>query len=165
MAQITFDVQHRFDQPARVVWDELVDWEGHADWIPATKMEVEPGDPTEVGREFTARSGFGPVALVDTMRVVTCDWDDAAGSGDCTVEKIGPVLFGHAGFTVSPDGDGSVVDWVEDIEMKRLPKFLAPIAGKLGALGFKQGMRGLAKQLSHAAEAGQSTAGEEQGQR
>ncbi len=142
MAKISFDVHHRFDQPAKVVWDELVDWEGHADWIPATKMEVEPGDPTEVGREFTARSGFGPVALVDTMRVrVVRLGRGRIGSGDCQVEKIGPVLFGRAGFTVTPDGDGSVVDWVEDIEMRRLPQFLAPVAGKLGALGFKQGMK------------------------
>jgi hypothetical protein len=148
MAKIRFDVRHRFDQSAKVVWDELVDWEGHADWIPATKMDVEPGDPTEVGREFTARSGFGPVALVDRMRVVSCDWDDDASSGDCEVEKIGPVLFGTAGFTVVPDGDGSVVDWVEDIEMRRLPQFMAPVAAKLGAMGFKQGMKGLAKQLS-----------------
>ncbi len=148
MAKIRFDVRHRFDQSAKAVWDELVDWEGHANWIPATKMEVEPGDPTEVGREFTARSGFGPVALVDTMRVVSCDWDDTTDSGDCEVEKIGPVLVGRAGFTVAPDGDGSVVDWVEDIEMRRLPQFLAPIAAKLGAAGFKQGMKGLSKQLS-----------------
>jgi carbon monoxide dehydrogenase subunit G len=148
MAKISFDVRHRFDQPAKVVWDELVDWERHADWIPATKMEVEPGDPTEVGREFTARSGFGPVALVDTMRVRSCTWDEMAESGDCEVEKIGPVLFGRAGFTVTPDGTGSVVDWVEEIEMRRLPQFLAPIAAWLGAMGFKQGMKGLAKQLT-----------------
>ena len=148
MAKIHFDVRHHFDQSAKVVWDELVDWKGHGDWIPATKMEVEPGYPTDVGREFTARSGFGPVALVDTMRVLSCDWNEAAGSGDCQVEKIGPVLFGQAGFTVTPDGDGSRVDWVEDIELRWLPQFLAPIAGWLGAMGFKQGMKGLAKLLS-----------------
>ena len=148
MAKISFDVRHRFDQSAKVVWNELVDWERHADWIPATKMEVEPGDPTEVGREFTARSGFGPVALVDTMRVLSCDWDESNDCGDCQVEKIGPVLFGQAGFTVTPDGAGAVVDWVEDIEVRRVPQFLAPVAAWLGAMGFKQGMKGLAKQLS-----------------
>ena len=74
------------------------------------------------------------------------------------------MLVGTASFTVKPDGDGSIVDWVEDIEMKRLPKFLAPVAGKLGALGFKQGMRGLAKQLSHAAEASQPAAGKREGE-
>ena len=91
MAKIHFDVRHHFDQPTKVVWDELIDWERHADWIPATKMEVKPGDPTEAGYEFTARSGFGPLALVDTMRVLSCTWNDAGESGDCQVEKIGPI--------------------------------------------------------------------------
>jgi carbon monoxide dehydrogenase subunit G len=148
MARIEFDVQHHFVQPAEVVWDDLVDWERHGDWIPATKMEVEPGDPTEVGREFTARTGVGPLVLVDRMRVVRCDWDDATSSGSCQVEKLGPVLHGRAEFTVSPDGAGAKVDWVEDVVVDRLPQFLAPVAGKFGALGFKQGMRGLAKQLT-----------------
>jgi len=148
MATIAFTVQHDFDQSAKVVWDELVDWERHADWIPATTMDVEPGDPTDVGREFTARTGFGPVALVDKMRVVKCDWDPETSAGDCEVEKLGPVLIGRAGFTVAPRGDGSTLEWVEDVTMKHVPQFLAPIAGKVGALGFKQGMRGLAKSLS-----------------
>ena len=148
MARITFDVQHRFDQPAEVVWGDLVDWERHADWIPATRMDVEPGDPTEVGREFTARTGFGPVVLVDRMRVASCDWDAAASAGACEVEKLGPVLRGRAGFTVKPDGTGARLDWVEDVTVRRVPQFLAPLAAKLGALGFKQGMRGLAKQLA-----------------
>jgi carbon monoxide dehydrogenase subunit G len=148
MAQITFDVQHRFEHPAKLVWDELVDWERHGDWIPATKMEVEPGDPTAVGHEFTGRTGFGPIALVDRMRVVSCDWDEESSSGECQVDKIGPVLHGRAGFTVTPEGDGSAVDWVEDISVRYVPQFLAPIAGKLAAFGFAQGMRSLAKQLA-----------------
>ena len=148
MAKIHFDVRHHFDQPTKVVWDELVDWERHADWIPATKMEVKPGDPTEAGYEFNARSGFGPLALVDTMRVLSCTWNDAGESGDCQVEKIGPILYGQAGFTVKPDGSGCVVDWIEEIEVRRVPQFLAPIAAWLGATGFKQGMKSLAKLLA-----------------
>ena len=128
MAKISFDVRHSFDQPAKVVWDELVDWKGHADWIPATKMEVEPGDPTEVGREFTARSGFGPVALVDTMRVVSCDWDESNDVRGLRGREDRPGPVREGGVHGHPDGTGSIVDWVEDIEMRRLPQFLAPIA-------------------------------------
>lgn len=151
VAHIQFDVRHRFDQPARVVWDELVDWQRHAEWIPATTMEVEPGDPTAVGREFTARTGFGPLALVDRMRVVTCDWDPDTASGTCDVDKLGPVLHGRAGFSVAPDpdgGDGSILDWTEDVTVKAVPQFVAPAVAKLAAAGFKRGMRGLAKNLS-----------------
>jgi carbon monoxide dehydrogenase subunit G len=148
MSEISFTVEHRFDQPTEVVWAELVDWERHAEWIPMTTMDVEPGDPTEAGREFTARTGVGPLVLVDQMRVTTCDWDASTSSGTCEVDKLGPVLVGVARFTVTPDGPGSMLEWVEDVTMKRLPKFLAPVAGKIGAIGFKQGMRGLAKNLA-----------------
>ncbi len=147
MARITFDVRDRFDRPPALVWDALVDWEGHADWVPATTMDVEPGDPTEPGRRFTARTGVGPLALVDRMRVVTCDWDPERSVGVCEVEKLGPILRGRAGFTVSRDGEGATVEWVEDVTVNHVPQFVAPLAGKLGAVGFRRGLKRLAKQL------------------
>lgn len=148
MAHITFDVHHRFDQDARSVWDDLVDWKSHANWIPMTRVKVGDGDPTEVGHEFTAWTGPGPLSLEDRMRVTKCDWDAVSSSGDCEVEKLGPVLHGRAGFTVQPDGDGSTLEWFEDVTVRFVPQFVAPVLAKLGALGFKQGMKGLAKHLA-----------------
>jgi len=148
MARITFEVHHRFEQPARVVWDELVDWKSHAEWIPMTRVKVGSGAPTDVGHEFTAWTGLGPLSLEDRMRVVRCDWDDATSSGDCEVEKLGPVLNGKAGFTVEPEGAGSALVWLEDVTIKFVPQFAAPVFAKIGALGFKQGMKGLAKNLA-----------------
>lgn len=149
MASVKFDVVHRFSAPARVVWDELIDWKGHEDWIPATTVEIHTeGDPTLPGAEFTATSGYGPLALPDKMRVVHCEWDDTAGTGDCEVEKLGPVLTGMAGFTVTPKANGSELVWIEDVEVRHLPSFLSPIAKVLGAAGFKLGMRKLARKLS-----------------
>jgi len=148
MAQIRFDVRHRFEQPPEMVWNELVDWGRHEEWIPATTIEIEPGDPTEVGREFTALTGFGPLALPDRMRVVQCDWDPEASTGDCVVDKLGPVLRGQAGFTVAPDGDGAVIDWFEDVAVRYVPQFTAPLGGWIGAFFFRQGMRKLAKNLA-----------------
>ena len=154
MARITFDVPYRFDASSRAVWDELVDWAGHADWIPATRVEVGPGDPTAVGTEFTAWTGVGRLALEDRMRVVHCEWDDDSSSGRCEVEKLGPILRGRAGFTVTPTADGAAaLDWFEDVTVRYVPQFLAPLAGKLGAAGFKQGMRRLAKLLAERAPA------------
>lgn len=147
MAHVRFDVRHRFDAPARTVWDELVDWEAHAAWIPMTKMDVAPGDPTAVGATFTATTGIGPLAMPDRMEVVRCDWDNSTSSGDCEVTKLGPVLTGTAGFTVSPDGTGAVLDWVEDVQVPYTPQFLAPVVARMGAAGFKLGMRRLAKLL------------------
>ena len=96
MANVRFTVTQPFDAPARTVWDALIDWKGHETWIPATKVEIHTdGDPTAIGSEFTATTGYGPLALPDTMRVTRCAWDDGAGTGDCEVEKLGPVPTGR----------------------------------------------------------------------
>ena len=148
-ASVRFDVTHPFRAPTRRVWDELVDWKAHEAWIPATKVEIHTdGDPTAVGAEFTATTGYGPLAMPDRMRVTRCAWDEGKGTGDCEVEKLGPMLVGRAGFTVEPTADGCEVVWIEDVTVRRVPSFLAPIAKVIGAAGFKLGMRKLAKQLN-----------------
>lgn len=151
MATVQFEVTHAFDAPAPDVWDALVDWKGHEDWIPLTKVEVEGGDPTAVGSVFTATTGVGPLAMPDRMRVQRCDWDDATSSGNCVVEKLGPVLTGTAGFTVEPGADGGVVRWFEDVEVAKAPGFVSPMLTRMGAAGFSFGMRKLDKMLSRRA--------------
>lgn len=145
MAAVRFEVRSSFDAPPRRVWDEMIDWKGHERWIPATRVEIDPGDPTAVGATFTAFTGYGPLTLEDRMRVERCAWDDAASTGDCEVEKLGPVLRGRAGFTVKPEGGGSVVVWLEDVTVPYVPGFASPLVAKAGALGFRLGMRKLAK--------------------
>jgi hypothetical protein len=153
MASVRFEVRHVFESSAREVWDELVDWEGHAAWIPATRIDADPGDPTAVGTTFTAYTGFGRVALPDRMRVSRCEWSDESSTGDCEVEKLGPVLKGRAGFTVEPDGDAAVLNWFEDVTVPYVPQFAAPVLARLGAVGFRAGMRKLAKLLAQSASA------------
>ena len=145
MAAVRFEVRTSFDAPPRRVWDEMIDWKGHEAWIPATRVEVPDGDATAVGAEFTAFTGYGPLTLEDRMRITRCAWDDASARGDCDVEKLGPLLRGRAGFTVQPEGGGCVVSWLEDVTVPYVPEFAAPIVAKLGAAGFKIGMRRLAK--------------------
>ena len=144
-APVRFEVRTSFDAPPKRVWDEMIDWKGHEGWIPATRVDVPEGDSTAVGAEFTAFTGYGPLTLEDRMRVSRCDWSGTTSSGDCEVEKLGPVLRGRAGFTVEPDGDGCVVVWLEDVTVPYVPGFAAPVVAKLSALGFKQGMRKLGK--------------------
>ena len=148
MAAVRFEVRQPFSAPAREVWDALIDWKAHETWIPATKVEIHTeGDSTAPGSQFTATTGYGPLALPDRMTVVRCDWDDETRSGDCEVEKHGPVLLGRAGFTVTPTASGSEMVWLEDVKVRYLPGLFSPIARWIGAFGFKQGMRKLAKQL------------------
>ncbi|MFW2335051.1 SRPBCC family protein [Ilumatobacter sp.] len=153
MAHVEFVVHHRFEASSRAVWDELVDWAGHAEWIPMTRVEVEAGDPTAVGARFTATTGLGPLALPDRMEVLQCDWDDEEAIGTCEVAKHGPVLDGRAGFTVRPTGEGASLEWVEDVTVPYTPQFLAPVLGWLGARGFSAGMRKLADLLAERSSA------------
>lgn len=148
MGRVQFELIRPFDVPARVLWDELIDWPAHGVWIPATTIEAEPSDPTAVGYTFTAWTGFRPVALEDRMRVTRCDWDDTAQIGVCDVDKLGPVLGGAAGFTVRADGSRSVLEWREDVTVPYLPGFLAPVGAFAGRIGFSLALRGLAKMLA-----------------
>jgi len=147
MANVAFEIVHRFDAPAHTVWEALIDWAGHADWVPMTRVDVEPGDPATVGATFTAWTGLGPLALQDRMRVTRLDWDPADATGACEVEKIGPVLTGRAGFTVTPVGSGCELRWTEDVTVPVVPQLFSPIVGKLGAVGFSLAIRRLAKSL------------------
>lgn len=148
MAHVEFRVRHEFDVPPRRLWEALIDWRGHESWIPLTTMTVEPGDPTAVGARFAAFTGVGRVGLDDRMEVATLDWDETTSSGECVVNKLGPVLSGRAGFTVTPTERGSAIEWLEDVDVRYLPRLLAPVASKIGELGFRQGMKRLAKQLA-----------------
>lgn len=147
MAAIRFEVRQTFDSPARDLWDELIDWKGHERWIPATRVEVDPGDATAVGATFVAYTGFGRLSLEDRMRIVRCDWDEASSTGTCEIEKLGPVLRGSAGFTVTGHDGGSLLNWFEDVRVPYLPQLLAPLVGKISAAGFRLGMRRLARLL------------------
>lgn len=148
MASVSFQVRHSFAASPREVWDALVDWKGHEEWVPSTRMEVDPGDPTAVGATFTAFTGYRPLVLEDRMRVVRCDWNEETQTGECEVEKLGPFLTGRAGFTLTPEGEGSVVDWFEDLTVPKTPQFAAPAAGWVGSTGFRRAMKKLDKLLT-----------------
>jgi len=148
MTAISFTVSHHFDAAPRRVWDEMVDWPAHSAWIPATRVEVHDIPSDVAGATFTGYTGYGPLTLVDRMRISEITWDDAASYGTCRVEKLGPVLTGAAGFTIAADGQGCRVDWFEDVDVRLVPKLAAPIVNRLSAAGFSLGMRRLAKVIA-----------------
>lgn len=125
MADVDFTVVRDIPLPARAVFDELVDWPGHAEWVPLTRVEILTGDGGP-GTEFIATSGIGPAALPDRMRVDSLD-ADAMTVG---ITKIGPVLTGAVRLrVVSIDERSCRLEWVEEIRVPYAPQILSrPIA-------------------------------------
>ena len=146
VASVKFTVNRELNLPARAVFDELVDWRGHAKWVPLTKVKVLKGDGGP-GTEFIATSGIGPLALPDRMRVDALD----AEAMTVRVSKIGPVLTGVVHLSVTATGEGaSRLDWVEDILVPRMPQFLAKPVAAAARMGFQASISRMAKLLAAA---------------
>ena len=85
------------------------------------------------------------------MRVTSCDWDEEIRTGSCSVDKIGPVLGGDAGFTIRPDGSGAELVWHEAVTVPYLPGFLSRPAAWFGSIGFKLALRRFDRFLARSA--------------
>ena len=146
MANVRFRVTRDLNLPARAVFDELVDWPGHAEWVPLTRVVVESGDGGP-GTVFVATSGIGPLALPDRMRVDVLDADAMT----VRVTKIGPVLTGVVDLSVTSMGDQRCrLDWLEDIRVPVLPQFLARPVAAAARRGFETSITRMAKRLAGA---------------
>lgn len=135
--RVVFGVSRVLELTPQQAWSELVDWAGHARWVPMTRVEVDPADPDR----FTAWSGVGPLALEDRMRAEEQRFDGS--NGYCRVSKLGPVLVGTAEFAVSPamrDGT-AVVEWREDVEVPALPRVLVPVVAAASSALFGWSLR------------------------
>lgn len=142
MGQVRFEVSRGLSLPARVVFDELVDWQGHAAWVPLTRVVLESGDGG-VGTTFVATTGIGPIALPDRMRVESID----RGSMTATVVKIGPLLTGEVYLAVQPSGDtASRLTWREDVRVPGLPGILSRPVAAIAAKAFSVAIGRMEKQ-------------------
>jgi len=143
MARVDFTVERTIPLPARAVFDELVDWAGHAEWVPLTRVEILKGDGGP-GTEFIATSGIGPAALPDRMRVDTLD-PEAMTVG---ITKIGPVLSGTVQLRVVDLGESSCrLGWIEEIVVPYTPQFLAPPIAFAAKRGFTSAITRLVKRI------------------
>jgi len=146
VANVRFRVTRDLNLPARAVFDELVDWPGHAEWVPLTRVVVESGDGGP-GTVFVATSGIGPLALPDRMRVDVLDADAMT----VRVTKIGPVLTGVVDLSVTSLGEQRCrLDWLEDIRVPVLPQFLARPVAAAARRGFETSITRMAKRLAGA---------------
>lgn len=116
--------------PAAVLWDVVTDFGAYGAWMPLTRMETEPAPPG-LGYAFTGRSGLGPLGFDDSMLVSA--WEPAgADGGRFRVVKTGRVLGGWVDVRVEPVGQGSRLDWREDVVVRPLPlkRAFAPLVSR-----------------------------------
>ena len=102
--------------PAPAVWDALVDWPRHGDWVPLTVVRILTVRPGGVGARFVGRTGAGPLAFDDPMEVTAWQPPEGDRPGRCDVVKQGRVIGGSAWFSVAPLAAGRCrVAWHEDV--------------------------------------------------
>jgi Polyketide cyclase / dehydrase and lipid transport len=132
MAHVSFNVTRSMPLAAADIFAALVDWRGHAGWVPLTKVQVLSGDGG-AGTEFIATTGIGPLALPDRMRVDSLD----TAAMSVRITKLGPHLTGNVTLKVTPtSATTSRLEWSEHLDASKLPKFLATPVGHLAALSF-----------------------------
>lgn len=137
--RVVFDADVTIHLPIERVWAELIDWKGHARWVPMTRVDLDPADPNR----FTAWSGVGKLALEDRMHATEIAFDGQRGT--CHVEKLGPVLVGFADLTATAHGNATRVRWHEDVSVPYLPRVLAPAVGRASGFMFKVALKRLKK--------------------
>ena len=143
MTRVRFTVSRELPVPADRLFAALVDWRGHADWVPMTRVEILEGDGG-VGTRFVATSGLGPLALPDRMLVTGLD--ETAMTVD--VEKIGPVLTGAVRLSVTALApDRSRLDWFEDVRVPGLPGLLAAPVAAAARAAFSASITRLGRRL------------------
>lgn len=143
VAQVDFRVVRTLPLPAAVVFDELVDWAGHAEWVPMTRVDIHSGDGGP-GTEFTATTGIGPAALPDRMRVDSLDREAMT----VAITKIGPVLTGVVTLRVVALGEtSSRLEWDERIRVPYAPQFLAGPIAAAARQGFSSAIARMVKRI------------------
>jgi len=141
MAIVRFIVTRDLPLSADIAFAELIDWQGHEEWVPMTRVTVEHGDGGP-GTVFVATSGLGPAALPDRMRVDALD----PTAMTVRVTKIGPVLTGYVDLAVTATGEStSRLTWLEDIRVPILPQFLARPVGAAARKAFEASIDRMAK--------------------
>lgn len=107
----------------------LGDLAAYGEFQPLTRIAAAPG-PIGTGWSFVARTGVGPLAVVD--RMVVTDWRPGEGFA---IRKLGPVLDGWARVELTAEGAGTRVVWREEIVPR--PGWLGRRAARLTDPGMR----------------------------
>ncbi len=111
------------DAPVERTWAAATDWDHQGEWMLGTKVRGTVNDGRGIGGGIRAATGFGPFAVVDTMRIT--GWDPPHGA---YVRHLGRIVRGTAAFEVEERPGGSTFVWSEQLDLP---------FGALGRLGFR----------------------------
>ncbi|GAA3722589.1 hypothetical protein HDA32_000829 [Spinactinospora alkalitolerans] len=122
--EVRVTVAHACAAPADRLWETLVDWDLHEQWMVLTRAHGGRGE----GATVEAFTGVGRLGFPDTMEIT--NWRPATreSAGVCEVVHRGSVVRGRGRFDVVPLlGGRSRITWTEWVE---------PPLGALGRLGW-----------------------------
>ena len=137
-----FTIRLSSPRPAAATFARLLDWDAHSSAIPFTRLR-HVGQPA-LGQRFVARTGIGPLGFDDPMRVELLRPPAGDGPDDLPgvveVTKTGNVIAGRVRWTVAGAGEGSSVEWRQDLQVPWLPRMLDPVVGLVGRLAYRTGL-------------------------
>lgn len=112
--------------PTERVWEDVSHIASHVEWMQdAVAIRFVSEQREGVGTAFDCETRIGPVRLTD--RMVVTEWVEGERIG---IRHEGAVT-GTGRFTLSPDGEGTRVSWVEEL---RFPWWLGgPVGAVVGA--------------------------------
>ena len=109
--------------PVEQTWAAATDWDRQGEWMLGTTVRGTVQDGRGVGGGIRAATGFGRLAVIDTMEIT--GWDPPRGA---YVTHRGRIVRGTGAFEVSERPGGSTFVWSEQLDL--------PL-GAVGRLGFR----------------------------
>jgi carbon monoxide dehydrogenase subunit G len=132
--------------PAARTWEVVTDWARQGEWMPQTSVVVDE-DTNGVGTRMTARTGFGPLAIVDPMVIEV--WEPPRR---CEVRHLGSIVTGRGVFLVEPvDAESSRFTWQEILDSTGPRRILDAASGPASRALLSVAVRRLARLVSEPA--------------
>lgn len=91
-------------------WDAAVDWPGQGRWVPGSTVRATGG--VGFGGTIEARTGWGPLTIVDPMEITA--WDPPYRA---VLAHTGPLVQGMVVYQIEPLGpDRTRFTWTETLD-------------------------------------------------
>lgn len=100
-SRVELAVPVEVDVPAEVLWRKVTDWEAQGDWMLATRVWRTGGDGHSRGSTWSAATGVGPLAVVDTIELAELV---EGGPRRAVVRHTGKIIRGDGVFEVAELG-------------------------------------------------------------